>query len=145
MDIPFEDNSFDAVISNNAFAHISDVPRALEEVKRVLRPYGKFYTDFGGIWTSAAGHHWSKPTASGYWNYEYMSLIPPWGLCILRLMFKFQTSLLFRILPMPIKENLLQLFHMALAIGLSTHCSLSKTGAARQLPCVMATPLSKVQ
>ena len=78
--LTFEDNTFDAAFSIDTFEHISDVSKALAEIKRVLKPRGVFYTTFGSIWTSAVGHHWSRPTESGcYWNVDYMKLIPPWG------------------------------------------------------------------
>lgn len=42
QDLPFEDSSFDAVVSNLGIVHIPDQPRALREVRRVLRPGGHF-------------------------------------------------------------------------------------------------------
>jgi ubiquinone/menaquinone biosynthesis C-methylase UbiE len=38
----FEDNSFDLVVSQNAFHHIADWRKAVREVARVLRPRGYF-------------------------------------------------------------------------------------------------------
>ena len=43
QDIPFPAASFDAVIANMMLYHVPDLPRALTEVRRVLRPGGKFY------------------------------------------------------------------------------------------------------
>jgi len=45
----FDDNSFDVVYSIATFEHIEDVSKALLEIKRVLKPYGKFYTAFSPI------------------------------------------------------------------------------------------------
>ncbi|HKC78175.1 MAG TPA: methyltransferase domain-containing protein [Gaiellaceae bacterium] len=42
QDIPFPDESFDAVIANHMLFHIEDRPQALGEIARVLRPGGKF-------------------------------------------------------------------------------------------------------
>ena len=39
--LPFEDNSFDRVVSRFAFHHFADVRKALAEMERVLRPGGK--------------------------------------------------------------------------------------------------------
>jgi ubiquinone/menaquinone biosynthesis C-methylase UbiE len=39
--IPFEDNSFDAVIANHMLYHVPDRPKAIEELKRVLKPGGR--------------------------------------------------------------------------------------------------------
>lgn len=55
--LPFEDNSFDFVYSVSTFEHIGNVEGTLREVKRVLKPSGKFYTFFAPLWTSVAGHH----------------------------------------------------------------------------------------
>ncbi len=58
QNIPYEDNSFDLVIANMMLYHVPDLPRALAEVRRVLKPQGKFYTaTFGehGIMEYLAG------------------------------------------------------------------------------------------
>ena len=41
--IPFEDVSFDSVIANMMLYHVPDIPTALTEVRRVLKPNGIFY------------------------------------------------------------------------------------------------------
>jgi ubiquinone/menaquinone biosynthesis C-methylase UbiE len=41
--IPFRDTSFDAVIANHMLYHVPDIPRALDEVRRVLKPGGFCY------------------------------------------------------------------------------------------------------
>ena len=41
--IPLEDNSIDAVVSTWSLCSIPDLSRALQEIKRVLKPDGKFY------------------------------------------------------------------------------------------------------
>ena len=46
--IPFADESFDIVIANHMLYHVPDLHKALLEVKRVLRPGGKFYTSTNG-------------------------------------------------------------------------------------------------
>ena len=49
MDIPFEDESFDAVIANMMLYHVPDITRGLKEVRRVLKPSGTFYCATFGI------------------------------------------------------------------------------------------------
>lgn len=43
QDIPYEDNTFDIVIANMMLYHVPDIHKGLSEVKRVLKPNGKFY------------------------------------------------------------------------------------------------------
>jgi len=46
--IPFDDASFDIVIANHMLYHVPDIPRALAEVRRVLRPDGRFHAATNG-------------------------------------------------------------------------------------------------
>jgi SAM-dependent methyltransferase len=55
--LPFEDQSFDAIFSVATFEHILDLPQAVREMHRVLRPGGIVYSNFGPIWSSCKGHH----------------------------------------------------------------------------------------
>ena len=41
--IPFEANSFDMVMANHMLYHVPDIPKALAEIRRVLKPSGRFY------------------------------------------------------------------------------------------------------
>jgi ubiquinone/menaquinone biosynthesis C-methylase UbiE len=43
QEIPFEDAHFDLVIANLMLYHVPDLPRALTEIQRVLKPSGRFY------------------------------------------------------------------------------------------------------
>jgi demethylmenaquinone methyltransferase/2-methoxy-6-polyprenyl-1,4-benzoquinol methylase len=48
MDMPFPDSSFDVVTCGYALRNVPDVTSALIEIKRVLKPGGKFFSlDFG--------------------------------------------------------------------------------------------------
>lgn len=44
--IPFPDNSFDAVVSNQVFEHIEDYAPCMEEIARVLKPGAPFLARF---------------------------------------------------------------------------------------------------
>ena len=46
--LPFVDETFDLVVANHMLYHVSDLPRALSEVRRVLKPGGKLFTATNG-------------------------------------------------------------------------------------------------
>ena len=52
--LPFEDASFDAVFSNAALHWVSDQEGMMREVRRVLRPGGRFVAEMGGHGNIAA-------------------------------------------------------------------------------------------
>jgi len=59
--IPWPAASFDLAFSSCAFEHIRDLPVALAEIARVLRPGGALVTSFAPIWSCAVGHHlWGR-------------------------------------------------------------------------------------
>lgn len=59
--IPWPDKSFDLAFSSCAFEHIGNLPVALKEIARVLRPGGVLVTSFAPIWSCAVGHHlWGR-------------------------------------------------------------------------------------
>lgn len=43
MDIPWPDHSFDVVIANMMLYHVPDISQALGEIRRVLKPEGRFF------------------------------------------------------------------------------------------------------
>ena len=47
--IPFEDAHFDAVIANHMLYHVPDRAKALAEIRRVLKPGGRFYAATNGL------------------------------------------------------------------------------------------------
>lgn len=48
QNIPFGDATFDMVTANFMLYHVPDIPRALNEMKRVLKPGGQFYAVTNG-------------------------------------------------------------------------------------------------
>jgi ubiquinone/menaquinone biosynthesis C-methylase UbiE len=48
LSIPHGDGAFDCVIANHMLYHVPDRPRALSEIRRVLRPGGRFYASTNG-------------------------------------------------------------------------------------------------
>lgn len=53
----FADNSFDAAFSYNAFEHIDDPGKALNEAWRVVRPGGRVHLSFAPIYSAPLGLH----------------------------------------------------------------------------------------
>jgi len=43
-EIPYVDDSFDMVMANHVVHHVQDKPKALSEIRRVLKPGGSFYS-----------------------------------------------------------------------------------------------------
>ncbi|HEY5809922.1 MAG TPA: methyltransferase domain-containing protein [Povalibacter sp.] len=72
QELDFADETFDAVVSMSTFEHIADVPKALSEIHRVLKPGGKVLLSFEPLWTCAYGHHLHHFGAIS-------SLVPPWA------------------------------------------------------------------
>ena len=62
--LPFEDEAFDVVVSNQVFEHVPDLPTALREIRRVLRRGGMLVCSFPSADAVREGHcdvpfaHW---------------------------------------------------------------------------------------
>lgn len=72
--LPFEDNTFDIVASHEVFEHIEDVPAAVREIKRVLKPGGITYNTVHLFTSISGGHHmdWKYP------DEEPSQRVPAW-------------------------------------------------------------------
>jgi len=68
----FPDGMFDAVFSISVFEHVSDVPRVLSEIARVLRVGGCALISFEPVWSCSYGHHLHHFG-------ECARLVPAWG------------------------------------------------------------------
>ena len=81
-DTHFDSESFDLIISDATFEHIEDLPRALAEMRRIMKPGGLLYARWAPIWSAVDGHHlyhWFKHVKV-YGNRGYDPLeIPAWG------------------------------------------------------------------
>lgn len=49
QNLPFSEDSFDLVMANHMLYHVPDVAKALAEVRRVLKPGGRFYAATNGV------------------------------------------------------------------------------------------------
>ena len=87
--LPFEAESFDAIVTMSTFEHIRGVDRALAEMHRVVRPGGAVLVTFEPLWTCSYGHHLHHfgdvsrlvpPWAHLWWSKEEMrdALAPGW-------------------------------------------------------------------
>lgn len=72
-----EANSFDRVVSQASFEHFHNLPEALVEAHRLLKPGGYLVTAFGPIYSGFNGHHlWTSVNGN---LYTYMNTaLPPW-------------------------------------------------------------------
>lgn len=80
--IPFEDENFDAVVANHMLYHVPDQTKAFSEIRRVLRPGGRFYAstvgrthlrelrELMGRFDSNAEPWGGRPPASGSFRLE---------------------------------------------------------------------------
>ncbi len=73
-ELPFPAHTFDVVISNAVFEHVADVPAALREVARLLKPGGVFHIAIHLFPSLSGGHHmrWAFPDS------DPPAEIPPW-------------------------------------------------------------------
>lgn len=73
-EVPFSDASFDAVISNAVFEHLPDVPAAIAQVARILKPGGVCHIAIHLFPSLSGGHHmaWAFPQES------VPADVPPW-------------------------------------------------------------------
>lgn len=70
LSLPFPDESFDLVICRHVLQAIPDAPRAISEMKRVLRPGGRAHLiaeDYGMLWVSP-----TELDSDGFWQ-----VVPP--------------------------------------------------------------------
>jgi SAM-dependent methyltransferase len=72
--LPFDDATFDLIVSTAAFEHISDLDAAVREVARVLKPGGLTHIDIHLFTSLSGGHHleWTWPER------EQERTVPPW-------------------------------------------------------------------
>jgi SAM-dependent methyltransferase len=82
--IPFPNQNFDVVISNQVFEHIDDYTLALSEIDRVLKPAGIFINIFPSVGVWREGHigipfaHWFKKGSQV--RFYYVTLVRTLGL-----------------------------------------------------------------
>ncbi len=82
-DLPFEDDSFDSVVSTLVMCSVDDAPRALSEVRRVLKPSGelrvyehvRYSHSFGAFWQDMITPAWRWFGAGCHPNRDIADLI----------------------------------------------------------------------
>jgi SAM-dependent methyltransferase len=65
---PFEDGSFDIVVSWSAFEHIADVPRVLREIRRVCRHDGRVFIQVCPWYHCLQGSHLTDYISEPYFH-----------------------------------------------------------------------------
>jgi ubiquinone/menaquinone biosynthesis C-methylase UbiE len=66
-DLPFDDDSFDHVVSSLVFCSVSDPPQALGEIERVLRPGGMLHM-LEHVRPGSAPLAWAASAATPLWS-----------------------------------------------------------------------------
>ncbi len=82
-ELPFEDGSFDTVVSTTVMCTVTDPARALSEVRRVLKPSGelriyehvRYDHAFGAFWQDLATPVWRWFAAGCHPNRDIVSLV----------------------------------------------------------------------
>ena len=86
--MPFEDNSFDAIVSHDTVEHVRSVKKTLSECKRILRKGGAAYIVFPSFKLPFGGAHVDSVTKTPFleWffspkaiNEAYQDIIGNWG------------------------------------------------------------------
>lgn len=73
-ELPFDDNTFEAIVSNATFEHIDDVEKAVSELYRVLKPGGVTYIRIHLFTALSGGHNPRVRMLDGTFSAD----VPPW-------------------------------------------------------------------
>jgi 2-polyprenyl-3-methyl-5-hydroxy-6-metoxy-1,4-benzoquinol methylase len=71
--LPYEDNFFDAVVSNDVLEHVKSVKKTLEECKRIIKPGGMIFSVFPSYYDPIDGVHLSCVTKTPFLNWLFDS------------------------------------------------------------------------
>jgi len=73
--LPFDDRSFDFVVSSCVFEHVADVPSVVRELARVIKPSGVIYLAFHLFPSLSGGHNIEWHIAD---DEQRTRQVPPW-------------------------------------------------------------------
>jgi SAM-dependent methyltransferase len=100
--LPYEDQSFDLVISNSVLEHVDDLDNGFRELARVTRPGGLSYHLWHNYYSFSGGH------APLFLSQKY-----PWG----HLLGQYETPYLNRLTPDEIKDKMTAHFDLVSLTG----------------------------
>jgi ubiquinone/menaquinone biosynthesis C-methylase UbiE len=80
LDLPYPDGSFDAAVSTQVYEYVADIPRALAELRRVLRPGGRALvldTDWDSVVWHAADRDLHRRVLAAWEEHLVHPHLPP--------------------------------------------------------------------
>jgi arsenite methyltransferase len=80
LDLPYPDGAFDAAVSTQVYEYVADIPRALSELRRVLRPGGRALvldTDWDSVVWHAADRELHRRVLAAWEEHLVHPHLPP--------------------------------------------------------------------
>jgi SAM-dependent methyltransferase len=92
--LPFDDETFDLVVSTSVLEHAANKPQCFEEIARVLRPGGNAMHLYPPKWYLPREPHMQVPLANWFWPHCPRAWFALWALLGIRN--RFQTTMTWR-------------------------------------------------
>lgn len=82
--LPAVVSDVDLVFACNSFQHVGDLVACFREIRRVLKPGGAVYANFGPVWSAPDGAHFENVRLkAGTYNFWHGAKIPAWSHLVL--------------------------------------------------------------
>lgn len=82
--LPTVVSDVDLVFACNSFQHVGDLVACFREIRRVLKPDGAVYANFGPVWSAPDGAHFEDVRLkAGMYHFWHGAKIPAWSHLVL--------------------------------------------------------------